>query len=200
MRKASEGDGLPYKLFQILKDDAVNVLHSLCQQIWKSQQWLKDWKIQFSFQSHRRAMPKNVQTTAHLCSFHIQQCNAQNPLSQASIVHELRNSRGTSWIQKRQNQRSNCQHPLDHRKSKRIPGKKKSISPSLTRLKPLTVWITTNWKILKEMGMPDHFTCLLEKPVCRARSKSQYQTQNSLVQNWERSLSRLNPNQDCWEK
>ena len=42
--KASGGDGIPVELFQILKDDAVNVLHSICQQIWKPQQWPQDWK------------------------------------------------------------------------------------------------------------------------------------------------------------
>ena len=42
--KASEGDGIPVELFQILKDDVVKVLHSLCQQIWKTQQWPQDWK------------------------------------------------------------------------------------------------------------------------------------------------------------
>ena len=42
--KASEGDGIPGELFQILKDDAIKVLHSICQQIWKSQQWPQDWK------------------------------------------------------------------------------------------------------------------------------------------------------------
>ena len=42
--KASGGDGIPVELFQILKDDAVKVLHSICQQIWKSQQWPQDWK------------------------------------------------------------------------------------------------------------------------------------------------------------
>ena len=44
MNKASGGDGIPVELFQILKDDAVNVLHSICQQIWKAQQWPQDWK------------------------------------------------------------------------------------------------------------------------------------------------------------
>ena len=43
-KKASGGDGIPVELFQILKDDAVNVLHSICQQIWKTQQWPQDWK------------------------------------------------------------------------------------------------------------------------------------------------------------
>ena len=44
VNKASRGDGIPVELFQILKDDAVKVLHSICQQIWKTQQWLQDWK------------------------------------------------------------------------------------------------------------------------------------------------------------
>ena len=44
MNKASGGDGIPVELFQILKDDAVKVLHSICQQIWKIQQWPQDWK------------------------------------------------------------------------------------------------------------------------------------------------------------
>ena len=44
MSKASGGDGIPVELFQILKDDAVKVLHSTCQQIWKTQQWPQDWK------------------------------------------------------------------------------------------------------------------------------------------------------------
>ena len=44
MNKASGGDGIPVKLFQILKDDAVKLLHSICQQIWKTQQWSQDWK------------------------------------------------------------------------------------------------------------------------------------------------------------
>ena len=45
MNKASGGDGIPVELIQILKDDAVEVLHSICQQIWKTQQWPQDWKI-----------------------------------------------------------------------------------------------------------------------------------------------------------
>ena len=53
----------------------------------------------------------------------------------------------------------NCQHQLDHWKSKRLP----STSAYLTTLKPLIVWITTNWKTLKEMGIPDHLTSLLRK-------------------------------------
>ena len=47
--KASGSDGIPAELFQILKDDIVQVLPSICQQIWKTQQWPQDWKVQFSF-------------------------------------------------------------------------------------------------------------------------------------------------------
>ena len=61
--KASSGDGIPAELFQILKDDAVKVLHSMCQQIWKTQQWPQDWKRSVFITFQRNAMSKNVQTT-----------------------------------------------------------------------------------------------------------------------------------------
>ena len=64
--KGSGGDGISAELFQILKDDVVKVLHSICQQIWKS----SSGKGQFSFQSQRKAMPKNAQTTTQLHSSH----------------------------------------------------------------------------------------------------------------------------------
>ena len=69
--KASGGDGIPVELFQILKDDAVKVLHSICQQIWKTQSGRRTGKGQFSFQSQRKAMPKNAQTTVQLHSSHM---------------------------------------------------------------------------------------------------------------------------------
>ena len=62
MNKPSGGDGIPVELFQILKDDAVKVLHSICQHGYKT------GKGQFSFQSQRKAMSKNAQTTAQLHS------------------------------------------------------------------------------------------------------------------------------------
>ena len=60
MNKATGGDGIPGELFQILKDDAVKVLHSMCQQIWKTQKWPQNWK----------GLPKNAQTTTQLHSSH----------------------------------------------------------------------------------------------------------------------------------
>ena len=68
--KAGGGDGIPVELFQILKDAAIKVLHSIRHQIWKIQQWPQNWKGQFSFQLQRKAKPKNVQTTTQLYSSH----------------------------------------------------------------------------------------------------------------------------------
>ena len=70
MNKASGGDRIPAELFQILKDDAVKVLHSVCKQIWKLISGHRTGKGQFSFQSQRKAVPKNVQTTTQLHSSH----------------------------------------------------------------------------------------------------------------------------------
>ena len=69
--KASGGNGISVELFQILKDDAVKALHSIGQQIWKTQQWPQGLeKRQFSFQSQRKVMPKNAHTTTQLHSSH----------------------------------------------------------------------------------------------------------------------------------
>ena len=70
MNKASGVYRIPVQLFQILKGDALKVLHSISQNIWKTQQWPQDWKSRLSFQSQRWERPKNVQTTARLHSSH----------------------------------------------------------------------------------------------------------------------------------
>ena len=69
-KKASRGDGIPVELFQILRDDAVKVLHSICQQIWKTQQWTQNWKRSVFIPIPKKAMPKNAQTTTQLHSSH----------------------------------------------------------------------------------------------------------------------------------
>ena len=70
MNKASGGNGIPVELFQILKDDAVKVLHSICQQIWKIQQWPQDWIRSVFIPIPKKAMPNNAQTTVQLHSSH----------------------------------------------------------------------------------------------------------------------------------
>jgi len=83
--KASGGDGIPVELFQILKDDAVKVLHSICQQIWKTQQWPQDWE-----RSAFIPIPKkgNVKECSNYLTIALisHESNAQNSPSQASTV------------------------------------------------------------------------------------------------------------------
>ena len=133
MNKASGGDGIPVELFQILKVDAVKVLHSICQQILKTQQWPQDWKSQFSFQSRRKAMPKNAQTTTQLYSSHmLVKCQAR---LQQYMNRELpdvpagfRKGRGT------RDQIANICWIIENKSSRET-----SISALLTMPKPLTV-------------------------------------------------------------
>ena len=123
MNKVSGSDGIPADIFQILKDDAIKMMHSICQQIWKTQQWPQDWERSVSFAIPKKSNAKEMLKLPCNCiHFTCQQSNAQNPSSEASTVCECRTSRCISQIQKRQRkQRSSCQHPLDHGKSKRVP-------------------------------------------------------------------------------
>ena len=68
--KANGGDGIPVELFQIMKDYAVKVLHSICQQIWKTQQWPQDWKRAVFIPISKKGNAKDAQTTAQLHSSH----------------------------------------------------------------------------------------------------------------------------------
>ena len=71
LNKASGGDEIPVELFQILKDDAVKVLHPICQQIWTTQQWPWDWKRSVFIPISKKGKPKNVQTPTELHSSHM---------------------------------------------------------------------------------------------------------------------------------
>ena len=92
--KASGGDGIPVELFQILKDDAVKVLHSICQQIWKTQQWPQDWKGSVFTPVPMKGNAKecsNYHTTRY-------QSNVQNSPSQAATVPQPKTLRCSNWI------------------------------------------------------------------------------------------------------
>ena len=114
--RASGGDGIAVELFQILKEDAVKVLHSICQQIWKTHQWPQDWK-----RSVFIPIPKKGE--AKECSNY---CTVALISHTSKVMLKIIQVRFQQYIncEKRQrNQRSNCQHVLDHLKSKRIPEK-----------------------------------------------------------------------------
>ena len=71
MNKASGGDGIPAELFHILKDDTAKVLHSICQQIWKTQQWPQEWKRSVFIPIPKKGKSKNAQTMAQMHSSHM---------------------------------------------------------------------------------------------------------------------------------
>ena len=142
--KASGGDGIPVELFQILKDDAVKVLHSICQQIWKIQQWPQDWKRSLFIPIPKKG---NAKECSNYCTIAL--------ITYASKVM-------LKILQARLQQYMNCELPdaqAGFRKGRgaeiKLPtsagswkkqesSRKTSISALLTMPKPLTVWITIN--------------------------------------------------------
>ena len=70
VNKDSGGDGIPVELFQIVKDDGVKVLHSICPQIWKIQEWPQDWKRSVFIPIPKKGNAKDAQTTTHMHSSH----------------------------------------------------------------------------------------------------------------------------------
>ena len=88
MNKASEDDGIPVKLFQILEADAVKVLHSICQQIWKTQQWPQDWERSVFIPISKKVNAKEC-SNYHITALISHTSNAQNSSSQASAIREL---------------------------------------------------------------------------------------------------------------
>ena len=122
--KASGGDGIPVELFQILKDDAVKVLHSICQQIWKTQERPQDWKRSVFISIPKKVCAKecsNFHTIALISHTHKVMLKILQARLQQYMNCELPDVQ--AGFRKGWNQRSNFQHLLDHQKSKKIPDK-----------------------------------------------------------------------------
>ena len=142
--KASGGDGIPVELFQILKDDAMKVLHSICQQIWKTQQWPQDWKRSVFIPIPKKGNAKEcssycaIALISHASKVMLkilqarlqQYVNRELPDGQAGF----RKGRGT------RDQIANIRWILE----KAREFQKNIYSAFLTMPKPLTVWITIN--------------------------------------------------------
>ena len=144
MNKASGGDGIQVEIFQILKDDAVKVLHSICQQIWKTQQWPQDWKRSVFIPIPKKG---NAKECSNYCTI--------------VLISHARKAM-LKVLQARLQQYVNCELPdvqAGFRKGRgteiKLPtsagswkkqesSRKTSISVLLTMPKPLTVWITIN--------------------------------------------------------
>ena len=160
--KASGGDGIPVELFQILKDDAVKVLHSICQQIWKTQQWPQDWKRSVFIPIPKKGNAKE-------CS---------NYHTVALITHA--NKAMLKILQARLQQYMNCELPDVQAGFRKGRGTRNQIANICWIIKKASEFqkniyfcfidyaksfycMDHNklWEILKEMGIPDHLTCLL---------------------------------------
>ena len=147
-------------------------------------------KGQFSFQSQRKARPKNVQITLQLLSFHMLARLCSKPFNLGFSSIWTKNFQMYKLDLEKAEEREIKLTTFIGSQRKQGNSRKTSTSASLTTLKPLTVWVTTNWRILKETGIPDHLASP-EKPVC-SQQASENQTWNSrLVPNRERSMSRL---------
>ena len=143
MNKASGGDGIPVELFQILKDDTMKVLHSICQQSWKTQQWPQDWKRSVFIPIPKKGNAKelsNYHTTALISHTSKVMLKILQARLQQDVNHELpdvetgfRKGRGT-------------RDQTSAGSSKKQENSRKTfISALLTMPKPWTMWITTNW-------------------------------------------------------
>ena len=144
MNKASGCDGISVELFPILRDDAVKVLHSICQQIWKTQQWPEDWKMSVFIPIPKKENPKEwsyhhtiaLILNAHKVMLKILQARLQQYMNQEipDVQADFRKGRGTR-----------DQIPISAGSSKKQESSRKTSIPALlTMPKPSTLWITIN--------------------------------------------------------
>ena len=144
MNKASGGDGIPVELFQILKDDAVKVQHSICQQIWKTQQWPHDWKRSVFIPVPKKGNAKkcsNYCTTALISHASKVMLKILQARLQQYMNRELPDVQ--AGFRKAEESEIKSETSAGSQK-KQESSRKTSISALLTMPKPLTVWITIN--------------------------------------------------------
>ena len=161
MNKASGVDGIPAEKFQSLKDDSIKAIHSICQHILKAQQQSEDWRRSVFISIQKKGNAKEcsnyhkIGLISHASKFMLKilQARLQHYMNQElpDVQAGFRKGRETRdqitnicWIMEKAARESS-----------------RKTSASLTTQTPLIVWITTNWKLLKETGIPDHLTCLL---------------------------------------
>ena len=190
MNKTSGGGRIPVELFQILKDDAVKVLHSICQQIWKPKQGPQDWKGSVFIPIPKKG---NAKEYSNYCTIVLISHASKAMLKifqvrlQQYVNWELPDVQAGFWKGRGArdqiaNIRCIIKKAREFQKSIRFTDYAKAFD---------SVDHNKLWKILKEMGIPVHLTCL-EKSICKSESNSYNCTWNNrLVPNWERSASKL---------
>ena len=169
--KASGGDGVPVELFQILKDDVVKVLHSICQQILQIQEYAQDWKRSVFIPIPKKGNAKegsNYGTTVFISYASKVLLKILQPRLQQSVNWEIPD--GQAGLEKAEE--TEIKWPTSVGLSKRQGNSRKTTSALLTTPEPLTVWITTNFKNSERDGNTRPPDLLLEKSVCRSGSNS----------------------------
>ena len=144
MNKVSEGDGIPVELFQILKDDAVKVLHAICQQIWKTQQWPRDLKRSIFIPIPKKG---NARQCSDYCTIALisHASKVMLKILQARLQQYVNNELQMFKMILEKAEEPEIKLPTSAGSSKKLKSSRKtSISALLTTPKPLTVWITIN--------------------------------------------------------
>ena len=140
--KARGGDGIPVELFQILKDDAVKVLHSICQQIWKTQQWPQDWKRSVFIPIPKKGKAKEC-SNYHTIALISHASKVMLKILQARLQQYVNRELPDVQAGFRKGRGTRDQMPTFAGSwKKQESSRKTSISALLTMPKPLTVWIT----------------------------------------------------------
>ena len=150
INKASGGDGIPVDLFQILKDDAVKVLHSICQQIWKTQQWPQDWKRSVFIPISKKGNVKEC-SNYHTIALISQASKVMLKVSKPGFSNTWTVNFQMFKLVLEKAEEPEIKLPTYTGSSKKQESSRKtSISALLTMPQPLTVWITINcgkfWK------------------------------------------------------
>ena len=157
------GDGIPVKLFQILKDDAVKVLHSLCQQIWKTQQWPQDWKRSVFIPIPKRG---NAKECSNYCTIALISHASKLTLKifQAGLQQYVNHELPDIQVGFRKGRATRGQITNSYWIIKKAKEFQENIYFSLINYAKHFDCVDHNklWKILKEMGIPDQLTCLLK--------------------------------------
>ena len=143
MNKASGGDGIPVELFQILKDDAMKVLHSICQQTWKTQQWPQDWKKSVFIPIPKKG---NAKECSNYCTIALisHASKVMLKILQASLQQQVNQDIQTFKLDLEKAEEPEIKLPTSTGSSKKQESSRKISTALLTMPKPLTVWITTN--------------------------------------------------------
>ena len=150
MNKASGGDGIPVELFQVLKDDAVKVLQSVCQQIWKTQQWPQDWKRSVFIPIPKKGNAKECSNYCRI-AFISHASQVMFKIIQARLQQYINRELQRFKLDLEKAEEPEIKLPTSTGSSKKQESSRKtSTSALLTTPKTLTVWITTNcgkfWK------------------------------------------------------